>query len=87
LPGRNDPNQIEDGPTVTLKGKWETIRGHNANPQATVYRIHGDNAEKTMSLGRVGANVFHFLDPDKGLTIGNAGWSYTLNRKGVGSEN
>src|SRR5687767_418170 len=87
LPGRNDPNQIEDGPTVKLEGRWEIDHGHKANPRAAVYRIHGTNVQKSVSLGRVGEHLFHFLNPDKSLMIGNAGWSYTLNRKGVGREN
>src|SRR5688572_29973256 len=41
LHGRNDPNQIEQGPTVTVKGKWELDRGRKGDPGATVYRLHG----------------------------------------------
>lgn len=32
---------------------------------------------------RVGENLLHFLNSDNSLRIGNAGWSYTLNRKGA----
>jgi hypothetical protein len=87
LPGRNDPNQIEDGPALKLEGRWEISQGHKANPQAVVYRLHGKNLENTLSVGRVGEHLFHFLDRDQSLKLGNAGWSYTLNRKGVGKEN
>lgn len=85
LPGRNDPNQIEDGPTAKREGKWEITHGHKANPQAAVYRLHG--GKESISLGRVGQHLFHFLEPDQSLRIGDAGWSYTLNRKGIGQEN
>jgi hypothetical protein len=86
VPGKNDFNQLEEGPTVKLVGKWEITRGHKANPEAPVYRLHGDNAEKTISLGRVSQHLFHFLEADQSLRVGDAGWSYTLNRKGLGQE-
>jgi hypothetical protein len=86
LPGRNDPNQIEDGPSVRLEGKWELVRGHAANARATVYRIHGEGG-RALDLARLGEHVLHFSDSNNRLMIGNAGWSYTLNRKGIGHEN
>jgi hypothetical protein len=86
LPGRNDPNQIEDGPTVKLEGTWEIVRGHAANPRAMVYRLHGKNG-RALNLVRLGEHLLHFADADNRLAIGNAGWSYTLNRKGIGHEN
>jgi hypothetical protein len=39
-----------------------------------------------VSLVKVGENLLHFLNPDKNLMIGNAGWNYTLSRKGVGKD-
>jgi hypothetical protein len=86
LPGRTDPNQLEDGPTEKREGTWEIVRGSATNPRAIVYRIHGQGG-RVLSLVRLGENVFHFLDPENRLMIGNAGWSYTLNRKGIGYEN
>jgi hypothetical protein len=35
----------------------------------------------------VGKHLLHFANSDNQLAIGNAGWSYTLNRKGIGYEN
>jgi hypothetical protein len=86
LPGRNDPNQIEGGPTVRLEGRWEIVRGSAANPRAKVYRIHGEGG-RALSLVQLGEHLLHFEDSDHRLRIGNAGWSYTLNRKGIGYEN
>jgi hypothetical protein len=87
LPGRDDPNQIEEGPTVKLEGTWEVARGSKANPQAVVYRIHGSGKDKSLSLVRIGEHLIHFLNEDKTMRIGNAGWSYTLNRRAAGREN
>jgi hypothetical protein len=86
LPGRNDPNQIEEGPTVRLEGTWEIVGASAANHRATVYRVHGQSG-RTLSLMRLGKHLLHFLDSDNRLLIGNGGWSFTLNRKGIGYEN
>ena len=82
LPGRNDPNQIEPGPQMTLKGRWEADRGRKSDAGAMVYRLRSPDGQKSVSLARVGEHLLHFLAEDNSLMIGNAGWSYTLNRKG-----
>lgn len=87
LPGRDDPNQLEEGPMVELQGRWDVAKGTKANANAKVYRIYRDNLDKPLSLVKATEHLLHFLDSDKSFRIGNAGWSYTLNRKGVGSEN
>jgi hypothetical protein len=81
LPGLDDPNQLVEGPTAKLKGRWDIVRGSQANPQAVVYRIHGAEDDKSLSVVRVSKHLLHFLNDDKTLRVGNAGWSYTLNRK------
>jgi hypothetical protein len=87
LAGKTDPNQIEEGPTVKMEGKWEKAAGHKANPKAAGYRIFSKNAEKSLSLARLSEHLIHFLDQDQSLKTGNAGWSYTLNHQGAGREN
>jgi len=88
LPGKNDPNQIEDGPTVKLTGKWEyAAHGTNAAPASKAYRMHGPNGAGSLALARVSEHLIHFLEDDQSLKLGNSGWSYTLNRKGIGREN
>ena len=87
LPGKNDPNQVEEGATVTGEGTFELIRGTKAKPDAPVYRLHGKKTAKPVSLAQVGQNILHFLNEDKSLRVGNAGWSYTLNRKEVSPKN
>jgi hypothetical protein len=87
LPGRDDPNQVVEGPTARLKGRWDTVRGSKANSQAVVYRIHGGEKDQTLLLARRGENLLHFLNDDKTLRVGNAGWSYTLNRKRADRKN
>jgi hypothetical protein len=83
LQGKTDPNQLEEGPTVEVQGEWEIVHGTKVKPNAVVYRLYADGRKKSVSLVQVGRNILHFLDEDKNLRIGNPGWSYTLNRKGV----
>jgi hypothetical protein len=87
LPGKNDTNQLEQGATVKVEGTWEIARGTKSNPNALVYRLHSKNAAKPVSLAQIGQHLLHFMNEEKTLRIGNAGWSYTLNRKGIAPEN
>jgi hypothetical protein len=87
LPGKNDPNQIEDGPLVEQQGVWRIMRGTKADRDAVVYQLTADKGRKSVSLVKVGENLLHFLNLDKSLMIGNDGWNYTLSGKGVGKDN
>jgi len=86
LPGKSDPNQIEDGPQVEQQGTWKIVTGTKGDANAVVYQLTADKGRKSVSLVKVGENLLHFLNPDKSLMIGNAGWNYTLSRKGVGKD-
>jgi hypothetical protein len=87
LPGKNDPNQIEDGPQVEQQGTWKIVKGTKADADAVVYQLTTDKGGKSVSLVKVGEYLLHFLNPDKSLMIGNPGWNYTLSKRGVGKEN
>jgi hypothetical protein len=83
LQGKTDPNQLEEGPVVESSGEWEIVPANEPGSLRVVYRLSAAGGQKTVSLKRIGENLLHFLSPDKSLRIGNAGWSYTLNRKDV----
>jgi hypothetical protein len=87
VPGRDDPNQLLDGPTVKVTGKWDVVRGSQVNPQAVVYRIHSAEEGESLLLAQVSKNLLRFLNDDKTLRVGDASWSYTLNRKRAEQEN
>jgi hypothetical protein len=87
LPGKNDANQVEDGPQVEQQGTWKIVKGTKANPDAVVYQMTADKGAKSVSLVKVGEHLLHFLNPDKSLMVGNAGWNYTLSKKRVGKQN
>jgi hypothetical protein len=59
------------------EGSWSVVRGTKTDPQALVYRLHGDNP---IYLLKGDENVLFFLDDEKTLLQGDAQFSYTLNR-------
>ena len=86
LPGRTDPNQMEPGPTVKLQGTWEILRGTKIDSNAVVYRLSREKPDYSLSFVKIGDNFLHLLESDKSLAVGDPGWSYTLNKKGVGMD-
>jgi hypothetical protein len=83
VPRRTNPNQGEPGPKVSSEGTWEIVKGMEAKPEATVYRLKAGKPERSVSFVKVSDALLHLLDEDKGLMNGTAGWSYTLNRADV----
>jgi hypothetical protein len=83
LPGRDDPNQLEPGPTVEVKGKFELNHGRDPGSHRVVYRLQNANG-KILELSQLTQNLLHCVDERGKLKVGDAGWSYTLNRKSHG---
>jgi hypothetical protein len=83
LPGRDDPNQLETGPTVEMEGKFEVNQDRSAGSRRAVFRLHNADG-KTLELSQLAKNLLHFVDVRGKLKVGDAGWSYTLNRKSQG---
>ena len=63
----------------TGKGKWHILRGTPADPKATVFQLELD-ANTSLFLLKGDDNVLFILDRNKNFLIGNASFSYTLNR-------
>ena len=61
------------------KGKWHIIEGTPADPKATVFRLELD-ANTSLFLLKGDDNVLFMLDSNKNFLIGNAQFSYTMNR-------
>jgi hypothetical protein len=80
VPTRSNPNQSEDGPTVTSRGTWDIAKGAQCGPDAVVYRMTAENSKRSLLFVKVGENLLHLLNADRSLAVGNGGWSYTLNR-------
>ena len=61
------------------KGNWFILQGTPTDPHATVFQVELD-AKTSLFLLKGDDNVLFILDRNKNLLIGNAKFSYTLNR-------
>ncbi|HYP40847.1 MAG TPA: hypothetical protein VEX13_10850, partial [Chloroflexia bacterium] len=68
------------GTKVEMEGKWAIIRGTKTDLSAVVYQLNPDNPSRSVSFLKLDDYLLHVLGRDKGLMVGNAAWSYTLNR-------
>lgn len=60
-----------------LKGKWQIIKGTNADPNAIVYQLVHSSRD-TLYFLKADDNVLFFLDKDKNILVGNRNFSYAL---------
>jgi hypothetical protein len=68
------------GTPVSMEGKWSTVKGTKTDPEADVYQLHTEDSQVAVSFVKISEDILHVLSPDKTLMLGNAAWSYTLNR-------
>ena len=61
------------------KGKWFILQGTPTDPRATVFQVELD-AKTSLFLLKGDDNVLFILDRNKNFLLGNARFSYTLNR-------
>ena len=61
------------------KGKWFILQGTPTDPRAIVFQVELD-AKTSLFLLKGDDNVLFILDKNKNFLIGNARFSYTLNR-------
>lgn len=61
------------------KGNWFILQGTPTNPRATVFQVKLDE-NTSLFLLKGDDNVLFILDRNKNFLIGNAKFSYTLNR-------
>ena len=78
LPEQGTLGLSKGGTNVGWKGKWKIVPGADG----TVYELDLGVPTGAVSFLKVDHNLLHLMDQNKRLAIGNAGWSYTLNRKG-----
>lgn len=72
---------FQGGTKTEVAGQWTINHGTKANAAASVYQLNAEATRRSLSLVKIDDNLLHLLTEDKALMIGNAGWSYTLNRK------
>ena len=71
----------EGAETIELKGNLTVDQANNLGSEAMVYKLTPDNSPIILYFLKMGENLLHLLDRDKRPMIGNAAWSFTLNRK------
>jgi len=76
LPEQWTTGLSKGGTNLGWKGRWKIVPGADA----IVYELDLGVPNGTVSFLKVDHNLLHLLDQNKNLAIGNAGWSYTLNR-------
>jgi hypothetical protein len=70
---------INDGTTVSSQGKWSSLQNTGGLPAQSIIKLHSTEMQP-VSFVKMDKNLVHLLDDEGKLMIGNAGWSYTLNR-------
>ena len=67
----NTDGFMNDGTKIEVSGELEKEKNY--------YIVR--SSDKTLMMLELNNNLLHLLDKDKGLLIGNGGWSYTLNNE------
>jgi hypothetical protein len=61
-------------------GKWKIVSGTTHHPNALIYELEEASGHGRIRLLKADANIMFFLGLDDRLMVGNADFSYTLNR-------
>ncbi|MBI1881808.1 MAG: copper resistance protein NlpE N-terminal domain-containing protein [Chloroflexi bacterium] len=80
VPQQGTPGLAGGGTAIGLEGSWAIVKGTKLDPDAVVYQLNSDNPPTTVSFLRMSEDILHILASDQTLMVGNASWSYTLNR-------
>jgi hypothetical protein len=63
-----------------MEGQWAIVTGTKTDPEAEVVQLFSEGSEVAVSFAKLGDDLLHVLNRDGTLMVGNAAWSYTLNR-------
>ena len=81
--GPSQPNSTGPaggGTLIKLEGNWGIVNGTEADPKAEVVQLYSEGSEVAVAFVKMSDDLLHVLDRDGALMVGNAAWSYTLNR-------
>lgn len=81
LPKQGTKGLIGGGKKIEMEGKWTIIKGTASDRNVIIYQLNDIETSKSISFIKLNDNLLHLLDSEQHLMIGNAGWSYTFNRK------
>ncbi len=73
--------KIVDNEPRDVSGKWTILKGTPANPDAIIYQIEPDKPDESISFLVADNDVLFILDKNGNPYIGNADFSFTLNRR------
>lgn len=68
------------GTKLKREGNWTITKGINNDTNALVYQLDPDKPKESIAFWKMNEQLLHLLDNKKQLMIGNAAWSYTLNK-------
>jgi hypothetical protein len=63
-----------------MEGNWAIVKGTKTDPDANVYQLYSSRSQVAVSFVKMSEDLLHVLTRDQTLMVGNAAWSYTLNR-------
>lgn len=81
--GPSQPNSTGPaggGIPISMEGQWAVVTGTKSDPEAEVVQLFSEGSEVAVSFVKMGEDLLHVLNRDGTLMVGNAAWSYTLNR-------
>jgi hypothetical protein len=76
----NSTGPAGGGAPISMKGNWDIVQGTKIDPAADVYQLYSEDSQVAVSFVKLGEDLLHVLNRDRTLMLGNAAWSYTLNR-------
>jgi hypothetical protein len=80
LPTTCSIRNVVDNQSRDVSGKWTIIHGTATNPDLIIYKIEVDNLADPILL-LAGDDVLFFLGKNNQPLVGNADFSYTMNRR------
>lgn len=81
--GESKPNTngfMGGGAKLVIDGKYKTGDAGKANPYTKVYYLHSATFRSPVLLIEMDENILHFAYANNTFIIGNAGYSFVLNR-------
>src|SRR5688572_7221752 len=79
MPIPGSPNHLDAGTDLQLSGVWTSAPGTGVHTGRTMYTL--TTGGRSLRLALLERDLLHLLTADSRLMVGNAGWSYTLNRR------
>ncbi|RFS16652.1 hypothetical protein [Emticicia sp. C21] len=77
---RSNTSGFIDEKKAEFSGHWTIQKGTKTKPNAIVYQVTLHGIDKNLLFVKLSDNSIHLLDSQRGLMIGNSGYSYTFSK-------